>query len=334
MTDKIAVLGAGSWGTALALALAQNGHEVRLWSHRPAQVMQMQALLGNPAYLPGIVFPQQLSAEADLGAAIAFAQQVLIAVPSHAFGQVCDLLAGLVSDDLGVAWATKGLVAGPAPDQHQLLHELVGLKLGDRPMAMVSGPSFAKEVAMQMPTALTVAANSAEFGQRWAGLLHGETMRAYTSSDLVGVEICGAVKNVLAIAAGISDGLGFGANARAALVTRGLVEMQRLGIAFGAQQETFFGLAGLGDLMLTCTDNQSRNRRAGLGLASGQSRAEVEIQIGQVVEGLRSVVEVRAVAAQRKIDMPITEQVYQIAHQGANPLEAVRLLLARQPKAE
>ena len=330
MTTKIAVLGAGSWGTALALALARNGHQVRLWSHRAAQVMQMQALLGNPAYLPGIVFPAGLSAEGDLTEVVRFADQLLIAVPSHAFGQLCEQLRGKIAAGYGVAWATKGL----APDSHQLLHELVSDILGDRPVAMVSGPSFAKEVALRMPTALTVAASSAEFSAIWAGLLHGDSMRAYTSTDLIGVQICGAVKNVLAIAAGISDGLGFGANARAALVTRGLVEMQRLGASLGAQQETFFGLAGLGDLMLTCTDNQSRNRRAGLGLAKGMSRLEVEADIGQVVEGLRSAVEVRAMAAKQQIDMPITEQVYQIVHQGADPLQAVKSLLARQPKAE
>jgi glycerol-3-phosphate dehydrogenase (NAD(P)+) len=330
MTEKIAVMGAGSWGTALALALARNGHQVKLWSHRPAQVAQMQALLGNPDYLPGIVFPPQLNAEANIQAAVEFADHILIAVPSHAFGQLCQQLQSMIGEGAGIAWATKGL----APDSHQLLHELATDLLGDREMAMISGPSFAKEVALQMPTALTVASGSAPFAKLWAGLLHGDAMRAYTSTDLVGVQICGAVKNVLAIAAGIADGLGFGANARAALVTRGLVEMQRLGAAYGAEAETFFGLAGLGDLLLTCTDNQSRNRRAGLGLAKGLSREAVEAEIGQVVEGLRSVVDVRAVAAQRQIEMPITEQVYQVAHQQADPLQAVKLLLARQPKAE
>ncbi|MDF1818850.1 MAG: NAD(P)-dependent glycerol-3-phosphate dehydrogenase [Immundisolibacteraceae bacterium] len=330
MATQIAVLGAGSWGTALALALARNGHQVKLWSHRESQLMEMRLLLGNPAYLPGIVFPPELTPEGDLAALMAFADQVLIAVPSHAFGQICEQIKELIDADQGVAWATKGL----APDSHQLLHEQLHDLLGERDMAMISGPSFAKEVALQMPTALTVAASSAEFAGCWAELLHGETMRAYTSGDLIGVEVCGAVKNVLAIAAGISDGLGFGANARAALITRGLVEMQRLGAVLGAQPETFFGLAGLGDLLLTCTDNQSRNRRAGLGLARGLSREQVEAEVGQVVEGLRSVVEVRGVAAQQQIEMPITEQVYQIAHHGADPLEAVRLLLARQAKAE
>jgi len=330
MADNIAVLGAGSWGTALALSLARNGHQVKLWSHRAAQVMEMQALLGNPAYLPGIVFPPDLSAEADLAEVVGFASQVLIAVPSRGFGTVCEQLRGVIADNTGVAWATKGL----DPDTHWLLHQVVSELLGDRPMAMISGPSFAKEVALQMPTALTVAASSPQFAGLWAELLHGDAMRAYTSTDLVGVEVCGAVKNVLAIAAGISDGLGFGANARAALVTRGLVEMQRLGAVYGAQPETFFGLAGLGDLMLTCTDNQSRNRRAGLGLAKGQTPQGVETEIGQVVEGLQSVVEVRAIANRQNIDMPITEQVYQIVCLGADPLQAVKSLLARVPKAE
>lgn len=327
---KLAVLGAGSWGTALALALARNGHAVRLWSHRPEQVAEMQLLMGNPAYLPGVVFPPGLTGETDLETAVAFADQILIVVPSHGFVQLCEQLRQWVADDAGIAWATKGL----APQTHQPLHELVSAILGDRPMAMVSGPSFAREVALQMPTALTVAATSPEFGSLWAGLLHGEAMRAYTSDDLVGVEICGAVKNVLAIAAGISDGLGFGANARAALVTRGLVEMQRLGASLGAQQETFFGLAGLGDLMLTCTDDQSRNRRAGLGLARGLSRETVEAEIGQVVEGLRSAAEVHAVADRQQIDMPISEQVYQIVYGGADPQVAVQSLLARRPRAE
>ena len=330
MPEKIAVLGAGSWGTALALSLARNGQQVLLWSHRAEQVMQMQALLGNPDYLPGIVFPAQLQAVADLEQLVADTDQLLIAVPSHAFDQVCQRLQGVISDSLGVAWATKGFAIGG----HRLIQQVATEILGERPMAMISGPSFAKEVALELPTALTVAANQAEFGQRWAGLLHGNNMRAYTSNDLIGVQVCGAVKNVLAIAAGVADGLGFGANARAALVTRGLVEMQRLGLSLGAELETFSGLAGLGDLLLTCTDNQSRNRRAGLALARGLSREQAQAEIGQVVEGIRSVVEVRSMAAREQVEMPITEQVFQIVHQGADPMAAVQSLLARESKAE
>ena len=330
MPEKIVVLGAGSWGTALALSLARNGQQVSLWSHRAEQVMQMQALLGNPDYLPGVVFPQQLQAVGDLESVVADADQLLIAVPSHAFDQICQQLQGVISADLGIAWATKGFAIGG----HRLIQQVATEILGERPMAMISGPSFAKEVALELPTALTVAANQAEFGQLWAALLHGNNMRAYTSNDLVGVQVCGAVKNVLAIAAGVADGLGFGANARAALVTRGLVEMQRLGLSLGAELETFSGLAGLGDLLLTCTDNQSRNRRAGLALAKGLSREQAQAEIGQVVEGIRSVVEVRAMAAREQVEMPITEQVFQIVHQGADPMAAVQSLLARESKAE
>ena len=330
MAEKIAVLGAGSWGTALALSLARNGQQVSLWSHRDQQVMQMQALLGNPDYLPGIVFPPQLQAVGDLDLLVADTDQLLIAVPSHAFDEMCLQLKDVIADSLGIAWATKGFAVGG----QRLIQQVATETLGERPMAMISGPSFAKEVALELPTALTVAANQAEFGQHWAGLLHGHNMRAYTSNDLVGVQVCGAVKNVLAIAAGVADGLGFGANARAALVTRGLVEMQRLGLSLGAELETFSGLAGLGDLLLTCTDNQSRNRRAGLALAKGLSREQAQAEIGQVVEGIRSVIEVRAMAAREKVEMPITEQVYQIVHQGAEPLAAVQSLLARQSKAE
>ncbi|MBL4621860.1 MAG: NAD(P)H-dependent glycerol-3-phosphate dehydrogenase [Immundisolibacteraceae bacterium] len=212
MPEKIAVLGAGSWGTALALSLARNGQQVSLWSHRDEQVMQMQALLGNPDYLPGIVFPPLLEAVGDLKQLVADTDQLLIAVPSHAFDEICQQLKGVVGDSLGIAWATKGFAIGG----QRLIQQVATEILGDRPMAMISGPSFAKEVALELPTALTVAANQAEFGQLWAGLLHGNNMRAYTSNDLTGVQVCGAVKNVLAIAAGVADGLGFGANARAA----------------------------------------------------------------------------------------------------------------------
>ncbi len=329
--SKIAVLGAGSWGTALALALCRNGHSIKLWAHRREQVMQMRTMVGNPGYLPGIVFPAEIEPVENLAQAVGDADELLAVVPSHAFAGLCRQLGSVGLDaGKGFAWATKGL----SPDGQRFLHDEATELVGERPLAMISGPSFAREVAMGLPTALTVASADQGFADRWAALLHGESTRAYTSSDLVGVEVCGAVKNLLAIAAGISDGLGFGANARAALISRGLVEMARLGEAVGASAETFSGLAGLGDLVLTCTDDQSRNRRAGLALAEGHSRDQIQQQIGQVVEGIRSVAEVRALAARLEVEMPITEQVYQVVHQRADPLEAVRSLLTRQLRAE
>jgi glycerol-3-phosphate dehydrogenase (NAD(P)+) len=252
-------------------------------------------------------------------------------VPSHAFAETLAHLAGLLPANARLAWATKGL----EPDSGRLLSELAAERLpGITALAVLSGPTFAREVAAGLPTAITVAANRKAFADALSRRLHAESFRTYTSRDLVGVQLGGAVKNVLAIAAGIADGLGFGANARAALITRGLAEMLRLGRALGARRDTFMGLAGLGDLVLTCTDDQSRNRRFGLALGRGTSTERALAEIGQVVEGRGTAREVRRLAQRNGVEMPIVEQAYRVLWDGRPPRDAVHALLARTPKAE
>ncbi len=326
----VAVLGVGSWGTALALLLARNGHAVRLWGHDPGEVAPLRHERENRRYLPGIAFPAALTATADLAEALAGVDLALVVVPSHAYAATLARLRPLLPAAAGFAWATKGLER-----DGRFLHQVTADVLGAAwPAAIISGPSFAGEVARGLPTAVTVAATDPAHAARVAALLHGSNLRAYTSSDVVGVELGGAVKNVLAIAAGIADGLGFGANARAALMTRGLAEMTRLGLAAGGQRETFMGLAGIGDLVLTCTDDQSRNRRFGLAIGRGQSAEAACAAIGQVVEGAATVHAALQLARTLGVEMPITEQVDRVLHHGEEPRRAVEILLARDPKPE
>ncbi len=330
-SGKTAVLGAGSWGTALALLLARNDHPTTLWTHHAEHAAAMQHERRNARYLPEAEFPRTLTVTADIGQAVRDADTILVVVPSGAFREVLIAVAPYVRREQRIVWGTKGFEHKTC----QLLHTVVQEVLGaSQPMAVVSGPSFAGEVAAGLPTAVTVASPDMECANEVAGLLHSDYFRAYTSTDVTGVQLGGATKNVLAIAAGISDGLGFGANARAALITRGLHELMRLGIALGGQAETFMGLAGLGDLVLTCTDNQSRNRRAGLALGAGKSLEQALSEIGQVVEGVQAAQEVRALAQKYAVDMPISEQVWRVLYDGLEPQIAVRTLLAREQKPE
>jgi glycerol-3-phosphate dehydrogenase (NAD(P)+) len=327
----IAVLGAGAWGTALAILLARNGHPTLLWARSAAHVAAMRAAGRNERYLPEIHFPAGLHLTADITEALAEARDILVVVPSEAFRSVLETLVAHRRPTMRLAWATKGL----EPGRSRLLHEVVTEVLGaELPAAVLSGPTFAAEVVKCLPTAVTVASHDAEFATWLATCLHSDTFRAYTSDDMAGVELGGAVKNVLAIAAGISDGLGFGANARAALIARGLAEIVRLGVKMGGRRETFMGLAGLGDLVLTCTEDLSRNRRLGLALARGQPLAEAVAAIGQVVEGTRTAREVYRLAQIHEVEMPISEQVYQVLYAHKPPSDAVRTLLLREPKAE
>ena len=330
-TQHVAVLGAGSWGTALAVLLARNGMAVKLWGHDPAHVRRLQAQRSNAEYLPEVQFPAAVDPVADLQMAVESTEQVLVVVPSHAFRQLLEQLALKLAPDQGLVWATKGLEMQSGKLLHEVAQEVLG---GSRPLAVISGPTFAGEVARGLPTAATVAANVPEFASRIASLLHSESFRAYTSTDMVGVQLGGAVKNVLAIAAGIADGLGFGANARAALITRGLAEILRLGTRLGGQQETFMGLAGVGDLVLTCTDNQSRNRRFGLALAAGEDPAQARTKIGQVVEGAQTAKVVMRMARELDVDMPITEQVHGVLYEHLDPRAAVHALFCRAQKPE
>ena len=285
----------------------------------------------NVRYLPGIKFPDNLTAHPDLGDCLDGIRDVLVVVPSHGLRDTLTKALDYLGEDCRVCWATKGFELHSGKLPHQVAAEVLGK---DRPAAVLSGPTFAKEVAEGLPTAMTIASNNEEFGRDLATAISGDNFRAYTSSDFIGVEVGGAVKNVLAIGAGMCDGLGFGANARVALITRGLVELTRLGVALGAKNETMMGLAGMGDLVLTCTDNLSRNRRMGLALASGKTVEEAQEEIQQVVEGVLAAEAVKEVADNLGIEMPICHQVYRILYEGASPREAVGALMSRELKSE
>ena len=331
-TASMTVIGAGSYGTALAITLARNAHQVVLWGHDPAHIRKLEQDRCNQAFLPGVSFPDSLSLETDLKQAVEASLNILIVVPSHVFGDVLKQIQPYLRAGARIIWATKGLER----DTGRLLQDVAREVLGNEiPLAVLSGPTFAKELAAGLPTAISVAASNSQFGDELQQLFHcGKSFRVYKNPDMVGVQLGGAVKNVIAIGAGISDGMGFGANARTALITRGLAEMSRLGAALGADPSTFMGMAGLGDLVLTCTDNQSRNRRFGMMLGDGVSVTDAEKEIGQVVEGYRNTKEVKALAERAGVEMPITEQIYQILYCHKNVLEAAQALLGRATKDE
>ncbi len=327
----VSVLGSGSWGTALAIHLARTGHPTKLWGRDGAALAEMGRDRCNSRYLPEAHFPELLTVESDLQRAAASADFILVAVPSHALRQLLTQLAPVLKAGTRVSWATKGFELDTGKLPHEVAAEILG---ADVPMAVLSGPTFATEVGAGLPTAMTVAAADPDYALSLARGLSGLQFRAYSSTDVVGVEVGGAVKNVLAIGAGASDGLGFGANTRVALITRGLAEMMRLGLALGANKDTFMGLAGLGDLVLTCTDNHSRNRRFGLALAAGKTREQAQAEIGQVVEGFLAAKAVRSVARSRGVEMPISEQIYNVLYEGVNPEAAVSSLMLRTVRAE
>jgi glycerol-3-phosphate dehydrogenase (NAD(P)+) len=326
-----AVLGAGSWGTALAVHLARTGHPTVLWGRDARQMAEFAAARCNTRYLSATPFPDSLQVESHLLRAIAEADELLLAVPSHAFRETLEQCAPLMRGGMRVAWATKGFELETGKLPHQVANEVLG---ADVPKAVLSGPTFAREVGLGLPTAMTVASRDKEYALELARGLSGHNFRAYASTDVIGVEVGGATKNVLAIGAGISDGLGFGANTRVALITRGLAEMMRLGVALGAEKDTFMGLAGLGDLVLTCTDDQSRNRRFGLALAAGKTTAQAQREIGQVVEGVLAARAVRNVAGSHHVEMPIAEQICRVIYEGLSPREAVAALMGRAVKSE
>lgn len=333
-SKPIAVLGAGSWGTALAIQLARAGRPVLLWGRGAAQLAACASARRNERYLPEASFPPSLQIEPDLGHAVAAARDLLIVVPSHAFRSLLEEVASQLPNGLAAhrfAWATKGFEVATGLLPHQVAHEVLGPGI---PLAVLSGPTFAREVGAGLPTAMTVASSDKTYADDLALALSSHNFRAYTSPDLIGVEVGGAVKNALAIGTGIADGLGFGANTRIALITRGLAEMSRLGVKLGAQSTTFMGLAALGDLVLTCTDNQSRNRRFGLLLAAGKTMDEAAAEIGQVVEGVKAAKAVHDVATREGIDMPIINAVQGILHEGLPVADAVKRLLARELKPE
>ena len=327
----VAVLGSGSWGTALAVHLGRTGHRTILWGIETEELLTMTRDRVNSRYLPGVTLPDRVEIEHDFARAVAEADQLLVVVPSHAFREVLERARPLLKPGQRVAWATKGFELATGKLPHDVATEVLGTGV---PTAVLSGPTFAREVGAGLPSAMVVASADAEYALQLARNISGENFRAYASGDMIGVEVGGAVKNVLAIGAGISDGLGFGANTRVALITRGLAEMMRLGVALGADRDTFMGLAGLGDLVLTCTDNQSRNRRCGLLLAAGKTAEQAQAEIGQVVEGVLAARAVRDVAQRLGVEMPISEQIYRVLYQGAPAKEAVIALMGRTIRAE
>ena len=329
--EKMTVYGAGSWGTALALQLARNGIDVLLWAHNPDKIAKYEQQRENSCYLPEIKFPDTLHCTDSLEAAVQHADDQLIVVPSHGFRDLLKQLKPYLHQNHSIVWATKGLEVGTG----KLLHEVLIEELGNEvPYGLVSGPTFATEVAKGLPSAMTAAASTEELATRTAAAFQGGNYRVYSSTDVIGVELGGAIKNVLAIAAGISDGLGFGANARSAIITRGLAEILRLANSMGADTETIMGLAGVGDLVLTCTDDQSRNRRLGLALGKGADLDEAIKEIGQAVEGAKSSHSISMLAERAGVEMPICEAVQKVLYNGLAPEQAVKELLGRELKPE
>ena len=327
----IAVLGAGSWGTALAALLVRHDYRTVLWGRDSSQVASINQRHENLRYLPEVTLPEALRASDDLADTVAAADLLLVVTPSHAFNETLRALKPHRRSGVGVAWATKGFELGSG----RFLHEVAADCLGsDVPLAVVTGPSFAKEVALGLPTAVTVHSDSEIFAQTVADALHGPAFRAYTGTDMLGAELGGAMKNVLAVATGIADGMSLGLNARAGLITRGLNEMLRLNVALGGKAETLIGLAGLGDLVLTCTGDLSRNRRLGLALGRGQLLRDAVAAIGQVVESVQTVDEVMRLADRHGVELPISMLVQRVLHEEITPAEGLKIILARDQKPE
>lgn len=330
--SPVTILGAGSYGTALAISFSRNGSPAYLWGHNPAHIEQMRAEKQNRRFLPDIPFPDELHLESDLAQALKRSQDILIVVPSHAFNEILKKIRPHLQPHHHLIWATKGLER----DSGRLLQTVAEEQLGTQyPLAVLSGPTFAKELAQGLPTAITLASNNASFALEFQARIHcSKHFRVYVNQDMIGVQLGGAIKNVIAIGAGISDGIGFGANARTALITRGIAEITRLGVSLGANPNTFMGMSGLGDLVLTCTDNQSRNRRFGLMLGEGLDTQTAMSNIGQVVEGFYNTKEAYLLAQRQGVEMPITEQIYQMLFCGKNAQEVALSLLGRERKGE
>ncbi len=333
---SVAVIGAGSWGTALARLLSEKGVQVSLWARNKELVQKMAENGENPRYLPGFPLSKSLDITSDLGGAIFRKDVLLFVVPSHAMRETASLVSrGLSKDGLpkAVVSCAKGIENDTLLTMTEVLAQVLPEDLSSR-LAVLSGPSFAKEVAERMPTAVTVAAFNESIAKGLQGLLSTDYFRVYTTQDVTGVQLGGAVKNVLAIAAGISDGLGFGTNTRAALITRGLAEMSRLGMKLGANPLTFAGLAGLGDLVLTCTGDLSRNRQVGLSLGRGKGMEEILSSMKMVAEGVKTSMSLFMLSKRHDVEMPITHHVYKVIYEGLSPKDAVRALLERPQKYE
>lgn len=327
----LTVIGAGSYGTSLAISTASKGLKVMLWTRREETAKIMQQDRVNQKYLPSIAFPETLTVSSDLKYCIDASKTILVVVPSHTFADVLVSIKPYLTPEHRLAWATKGL----DKDSGRLLSDIASQILSDKiPMAALSGPTFAMELAKGLPTAIAVAGTNSDFIKEFCELMHTKTFRIYESDDLVGLQLGGGIKNVIAIGAGLSDGLGYGANARTALITRGLAEMTRLGEALGSSQKAFMGLSGLGDLILTCTDNQSRNRRFGYYLGQGMSVEQALEKIEQVVEGYTMSKVVVDLCEKFNVQMPICQEVYKVIYEGKNGQAAAMSLLGRSLKSE
>lgn len=330
--DAITVLGAGSYGTALAICIARKGVPLTLWGRSKKDIQAMQLSGENERYLPGIKLPEEITLEANLADAVANSDTILVVVPSYGFAEVLQQIKPHLRPTARIAWATKGLEPGTGRLLSDVAIEVLG---AERPLAVLSGPTFAKEMAQGMPTAIAVASNQAGFVNQLSDVLHcDKSFRVYSNDDFTGMQLGGAVKNIIAIGAGMADGIGYGANTRTALITRGLAELTRLGLAVGGKPETFTGMAGLGDLILTCTDNQSRNRRFGMALGQGKTVEQAMEEIGQAVEGYRNTKEVFELAQRYEVEMPIVDQVFQVLYEKKDPQQAAQDLLARARTSE
>jgi glycerol-3-phosphate dehydrogenase (NAD(P)+) len=331
--SKIAVLGAGSWGTALAKTLADQGHEVWLWARNAELAAELEAARENRPYLPGIALPAGLTATHELPRALSGAGSVYFVVPSHGLRAVVGEALPWLPKHGALITASKGIETSTLLLMSQVIESLLPAALRHRVCAL-GGPSFAREAAARMPTAVCLAGHDPELAAHAQLELASDHFRVYTTDDLIGVEVGGALKNVMAIAVGAADGLGFGHNARAALITRGLAEMARLATHLGANPMTLAGLSGLGDLVLTCTGDQSRNRHVGLSLARGRALSEVLADTRMVAEGVRTAASAHALALREHVDMPITHEVYRALYEDKSPMEAVESLLSRVPRPE
>lgn len=333
---RIAVIGAGSWGTALAIILSQKLYEVRLWGHRREHIELLAKERENKKYLQGKLFPENLVPVHDLDSAVNGASIIIMVVPSHSFREIFYKIKPLLKKGMRVVSAVKGIENDSLMTMTQVMEEILGegTRIEDIEIGVLSGPSFAEEVAQGVPTAVTLGFSDLPTAKQLQEILATDTLRIYTSRDIIGLEISAALKNIVAIAAGVCDGLGYGLNTRAALITRGLAEIKRLGIALGAETATFFGLSGLGDLILTCTGNLSRNRTVGLMLGQGKSIEDVKIEMKMVAEGIKTTKSVYDLAKKMNIEMPILEQTYSILYEGKKCSEAVKILLQRELKEE
>ncbi|WP_217282362.1 NAD(P)H-dependent glycerol-3-phosphate dehydrogenase [Bacillus sp. CRN 9] len=331
--EKVAVIGAGSWGTALAMVLADNGHEVRIWGHKEEQITEINTLHTNEKYLPSVPLPHNITGFSSLDEVLSEIETIILAVPTKAIREVLNKIAKIRSEPLIIVHVSKGI----EPDSLLRISEMIEQEMPAdllKDIVVLSGPSHAEEVSLRHPTTVSVSASNMETAEKVQDMFINQNFRVYTNPDIVGVEIGGALKNIIALAAGISDGLGYGDNAKAALVTRGLAEITRLGVKMGASPLTFSGLAGIGDLIVTCTSKHSRNWRAGNLIGQGHNLDEVLKNMGMVVEGVRTTKAAHQLAVKYDVKMPITSVLYDILFNGVNAKDGVDMLMARSKTNE